>query len=180
MEVFPDTTLAVDGLVLRPFEEGDIPAVVEACNDELTQRWLPLPWPYTEADGRQFCCEIAPRLWAEGDGVHLAIVTEAGELAGNVGLKRTDWRAHVTEIGYWAVPRHRGRGYMTAAVRALARWALEGRMQRVELRAATGNLASQRVAEKAGFVAEGVLRNAGFVHGGRVDLKVYSLTRADL
>ena len=52
--------------------------------------------------------------------------------------------------------------------------------ERMELRAATGNLASQRVAEKAGFVREGVARNAGRVHAGRVDLVVYSLTRADL
>ena len=62
-----------------------------------------------------------------------------------------------------------------------ASWALrEQGFERVELRAATGNLASQRVAEKAGFVREGVARNAGHVTHGRVDLVVYSLTRADL
>ena len=64
---------------------------------------------------------------------------------------------------------------------SISGWALrEQGFERVELRAATGNLASQRVAEKAGFVREGVARNAGHVHDGRVDLVVYSLTRADL
>ncbi|MGI8829666.1 MAG: GNAT family N-acetyltransferase [Candidatus Limnocylindria bacterium] len=48
------------------------------------------------------------------------------------------------------------------------------------LRAATGTLASQRVAEKAGFIREGVARNAGFTNAGRVDLVVYSLVAADL
>ncbi len=52
--------------------------------------------------------------------------------------------------------------------------------ERVELRAATGNLAAQRVAEKAGFQREGLARNAGFVPAGRVDLVVYSLVPADL
>ena len=51
--------------------------------------------------------------------------------------------------------------------------------ERLELRAATGNLASQRVAEKAGFTREGVLRNAGYVHDGRVDMVVYALVRGD-
>ena len=53
-------------------------------------------------------------------------------------------------------------------------------VERLELRAATGNLASQRVAEKAGFTREGVLRNAGYVNDGRVDMVVYSLVRGDL
>jgi RimJ/RimL family protein N-acetyltransferase len=52
-------------------------------------------------------------------------------------------------------------GYTTAATAYLARWALDHGMERVELIAATGNRASQRVAEKAGFQLEGVMRNAG-------------------
>jgi len=49
-------------------------------------------------------------------------------------------------------------------------------MERVELTAATGNRASQRVAEKAGFEFEGVMRNAGYTHHGRVDLCLYAIT----
>ena len=48
------------------------------------------------------------------------------------------------------------------------------------LRAATGNHASQRVAEKAGMTREGVARSAGFTNSGRVDLVVFSFTPADL
>ena len=63
----------------------------------------------------------------------------------------------------------------------LAQWVLrEQGLERVELRAAPGNIGSQRAAERAGFTREGVLRNAGHVHEGRVDLIVYSLVRADL
>jgi RimJ/RimL family protein N-acetyltransferase len=62
----------------------------------------------------------------------------------------------------------------------LRSWVLRDQgFERVELRAATGNLASQRVAEKAGFTREGVLRNAGSVNAGRVDMVVYSLVRGD-
>jgi len=52
--------------------------------------------------------------------------------------------------------------------------------ERVELRVAPGNRASRRVAEKAGFTYEGLLRNAGHVFSGRVDVEVWSLVAADL
>lgn len=69
----------------------------------------------------------------------------------------------------------RGKGLTTAAVVALSRWALDSGMERVELRIAPENLASRRVAERAGFHFEGVLRNAGFTHDGRIDLMMFSL-----
>ena len=96
-------------------------------------------------------------------------------------LKRTAWLRGITEIGYWTVPTDRGHGYATEAAAALGRWALtHDAIHRVELTAATGNLASQRVAEKAGYIFEGVARSGGYVHGGRVDLRIYSLIRTDV
>ena len=44
----------------------------------------------------------------------------------------------------------------------------------MELKAATGNRASQRTALKAGLQREGIMRNAGFIHTGRVDLVLFS------
>ena len=56
---------------------------------------------------------------------------------------------------------------------------LEAR-QRIEMRVCPGNVAARRVAEKAGFTYEGLLRNAGHVHSGRVDLEMWSMVTADL
>ncbi|WP_265447238.1 GNAT family N-acetyltransferase [Flexivirga meconopsidis] len=53
-------------------------------------------------------------------------------------------------------------------------------MERVEIRAATGNLGSQKAALAAGFQREGVLRSAGFVHAGRVDLVVFGKLRSEV
>jgi RimJ/RimL family protein N-acetyltransferase len=62
-------------------------------------------------------------------------------------------------VGYWMAPEARGRGLTTAALGALSRWAIEELgLGRVELATDPENLASQRVAEKAGFQREGVLR----------------------
>lgn len=176
---FPSASLEGDGIVLRPLAEADARLIASYCTDELIQRWLPLPNPYTLDDARFFCLELAPSQRASGDGVVFGIEVD-GRLAGVIDLKRTDWRARTTEIGYWAAPWARGQGIIRRAVSRLSRWAIEDfGFARVEVRVATGNLDSQRVAEAAGFVKEGVLRNAGYVHAGRVDLIVYSLIDAD-
>lgn len=180
-ERFPEAELRTERLLLRPYRPTDAPAVAEACRDELIQRWLPLPNPYTDADALTWCRDVAPRFRETGEGIEWAAIRLADErLIGSFGLKRTDWRARSSEIGYWVAPWGRGEGLAVEAVVAVARWLLvEQRFERMVLRAATGNTASQRVAEKAGFVREGVARNAGFTNAGRTDLIVFSLIRSD-
>jgi RimJ/RimL family protein N-acetyltransferase len=179
---FPDRVLESDRLLLRPFSEADIADVREACGDELVRTWLPVPVPYTLESARDWCTRVTPTIHASGDGIQFAAVPRAGgRLAACVGLKKTDWPARVSEIGYWVAPWARGRGYATESVRTIGRWLLRDLgFERMELRAAPGNHASLRVAERAGLVREGVLRNAGSVHSGRVDLVLYSLVPSDL
>lgn len=180
--VFPETTLRTERLVLRPFAAADIADVRAGAADELTQRWFPLPRPYTLAHAAEYVMQTAPRFRETGGGIHLAIADPATErLLGNISLKRTNWRALTTEVGYWIAPWARGRGCAAEATRALAEWALADRgFERLELLAATGNIASQKVAARSGFRREGILRNAGLTHHGRVDLLLFSLIPADL
>ncbi|MDT0301265.1 GNAT family N-acetyltransferase [Streptomonospora sp. DSM 45055] len=181
----PSVVLCTERLVLRAHTGDDVDAVFHGAADPGVQRWLPMPRPgkaYTRADAEHWCLVAAPHARVSGDGQQWAVVdAETGAFAGAVGLNRTMWRAGSTEVGYWLGPGARGRGLATEAVVAVSRWALaDQRFERVELKAAAGNTASRRVAEKAGFTYEGTERNAMPLHEGRADLAVYSLIPADL
>jgi RimJ/RimL family protein N-acetyltransferase len=79
--------------------------------------------------------------------------------------------------------RARGRGLATRALVLTARWALGHEdVARVQLRADVENEASRRVAEKAGFRLEGVLRAAHWSprQQRRLDWAMYSLLPGEL
>ncbi len=168
-------TLEADGLLLRPWRDTDVARVVEACSDPESQRWLgQLPAPYTDRDARAWLEDVTERL-ATGGAVNWAVVDPG---APDRALASVGWFAltpYVTcEIGYWTHPDARGTGVATRALRAVARHAFDDLMvRRVSCAAATGNTASRRVIEQAGFTAYGVERLGALVRDGRADLVLY-------
>ncbi len=177
---FPSQVLAQGTISLRPFRDSDASSVVIAGSDTETQKWLPLPMPYTLDDAKRFINEIAMETQVAGIGVVFAI-EHKNVFVGCIDVKRAEWLNGNCEIGYWMMPEHRGRGFMTQALDLLSRWVLlEQGFSRVEVRVAAENHSSQRVAEKVGFIREGIARRAGRVHGGRVDLIINSRVFDDL
>lgn len=116
-----------------------------------------------------------------GAGCHLMMVSrETGKLVGSIGLFHLDWEVGSGEIGYGVRSDQRGSGYATEALAAVSAWALKtGGLQRVWLTANTDNLASVRVAEKAGFHREGTLRRAAMEEDGLHDQALFSLLDSD-
>jgi RimJ/RimL family protein N-acetyltransferase len=163
-------------LVLRPWTESDIDALVAGCNDPEVAWWIPtIPSPYTEEDARSFIRgEVRPD--------HQALAIElAGSVVGGIGMgvNAHDYRARV---GYWVAAAARGQGVCTRALRLLARYGLDDlELQRVDLITDPDNRASQRVAEKVGFQREGVLRAHLRHPDGRIrDSVMFSLLPGEL
>jgi RimJ/RimL family protein N-acetyltransferase len=163
-------------LELRPWTLDDVPAIVAACNDPDIQHWIPvIPRPYTEADARAFVRGDVP-----GIGTHQFAISAAGRVVGSIGLAANEMGTG--HIGYWCVSEARGRGLTTRALRLLCRYAIdELRLERLELITDPDNRASQRVAEKAGFQREGVLRShLRHPDGRRRDSVMFSLLPSEL
>lgn len=188
---FPSVSISTDRLVLRALEPADAPALAEMMNDEMVAAWTSVPQPFTEEAARRWIEEYAPTERAAGRGLDLA-VTEflTQRLVGVVQLAKTNWRVRSTELSYIVGPWARGEGYASEAALATAQWLFgDQRFERIELRTAADNTASQQVAQKIGCISEGVLRNACIARtrtedGGWEDLRtdyiVYSLLPEDL
>jgi RimJ/RimL family protein N-acetyltransferase len=173
--------LRSDGLVLRPWRLDDVEAVTAACQDSEIQRWLPLiPKPYTEADARGFL-ERSRQSWDLGESYGFAVDhAESRALLGSIGMRMLPFSTG--HIGYWVAREARGRGVATAALKTLSRWAVDAlRLGRLELATDPENQASQRVAEKAGFRREALLRSAlEYQDGRRTDCVLFSLLPDEL
>jgi RimJ/RimL family protein N-acetyltransferase len=167
-----------DGVLLRPWRLDDAPAITAACQDPEIARWIPLiPTPYTEQDARDFLEHIV----ASEDSYGFAVVdADSAKLVGSVAIRLQ--RFSTGHIGYWVAREARGRGVATIALNALCRWAVdELDLKRLELVTDPENLASQRVAEKAGFQREGIMRSAlEYQDGRRRDSVLFSLLPEEL
>jgi len=185
MRIEPPNPPLSDGVVLlRPWEERDVRAITTACRDDDIAWWLDqVPQPYSESDARAYVA-MTRRGWKEGSHCAFA-VTDAptGAVIGSIGVHWLDPEQGVAEIGYWVRAEARGRGVATRATLLVSRWAVERcGARRLQLRADARNVASQRVAERAGFHREGVLRSVRFNprQGRRVDFVLYSLLPDEL
>jgi RimJ/RimL family protein N-acetyltransferase len=177
--VVPPEELSDGVVTLRAWRMTDLPALVEACNDETLHRWLPMiPYPYPEEVGREFISR-QPERNAEGAGSLGVFDSETGELLGSIGFRSEHFGR--VELGYWTHREHRGRGITPRALRLISRWAVdELGAQRLQLHAEVENIASQRVAEKAGFTREGVRRSYIESAGERRDAVGFSLLPDEL
>jgi len=74
----------------------------------------------------------------------------------------------------------RGRGIAGRALKLLTDWGLgELELERIELRIDASNPGSERVADRAGYRREGMLRSVHFKEGRRADVAVWARLRTD-
>jgi RimJ/RimL family protein N-acetyltransferase len=169
----------VSAIALVPFGPEHVEALEPMLEDPDVRRHTFVPDPPQPG----FAARWLTR-YEEGrrDGTRegFAVVDAEGTLLGLALVPRIEAEARTVELGYLVAPEARGRGIATEALRILTEWALrELAAERIELRIAAENRASQRVAERCGYVREGVLRSAYFKNGIRQDTQIWSRLGSD-
>jgi RimJ/RimL family protein N-acetyltransferase len=168
--------LIVDELVLRPWQPADAMGVVEAYSDPAIQQWHIRSM--THAEALTWVMSWSDR-WAAETGAGWAIV-EQERLLGRVGLRALNLAEGLGEAVYWVLPAARGRGVASRALRAVTVWMFAHvGLHRIELLHSTGNAASCRVADKAGYVFEGIKRQQGLHADGWHDMHLHARLRHD-
>ena len=116
----------------------------------------------------------------EGTMEIFAALDEAGTFVGLGLVPSLDRETAEAELGYAVVPDARGRGVATAILRALSRWAFDDAgVLRATLIIDVDNPASERVAQRAGYVREGILRSVHQKGDRRVDAGLWSRLPSD-
>lgn len=167
------------GLVLRPWSPRDAPAVYEAFQDPVLQRWHARE--AESVDEAREWIDGWRKAWAEERDAHWAIADATTDaVVGRISLRLIVLGDGQAEVAYWTMPSARGRGIAPRALTALSDWAFgELGLHRLELTHATANEASCRVALKTGFAPEGTKRRAVLHEEGWLDMHLHARVQGD-
>jgi RimJ/RimL family protein N-acetyltransferase len=142
--------------VLRPWQPKDAPAVVAAYSDPGIRQWHDRSM--NEKEALEWIAAW-PERWRQETGCGWAAATDDGVL-GQISLRTISLDEGTAEVSYWVLPEARGRGVAARVVGALTTWSFDVLgLHRIEIYHSTQNPASCRVAERAGYLAEGVKRS---------------------
>lgn len=161
---FPnDVPVLVDtdrGVRLRPHRGDDLPAIVEQARDSESVRFTTVPTPYGLDDARSFLADLVIPGWESGRTLGWAIEASRGRgpaFCGSIDLRLADDRG--AEVGFGLHPAARGRGIMSAALRLVRDYGLDGlALPAIRWRAILGNWNSRKVAAAAAFRFDGTVR----------------------
>lgn len=170
-------------LLIRAPRAGDGAELNAVVRDSIEQLrpWLPWVNPIPTPEQSEESVRRAIGRWKLREDLRLHLYLRSnGQYIGGSGLHRMDWSVPKFEIGYWIATLFARQGYVTEAVNRITHFAFEDlSAQRIEIRCDQLNSRSARVAERAGFIFEGILRNdsrtpAGEIRGTRVYSKIKS------
>jgi RimJ/RimL family protein N-acetyltransferase len=174
-----------DGVVfIRKYREGDAELLYEAVRESIAEVSQWLPWchqGYSIEESRDFVATRNVR--SQGDEwVSFAVIDQSsGRFLGGVGINFINRIHQFANLGYWVRTSAAGHGVATRAAKLAARFGFaELGLHRIEIVAAVDNLASQRVAERAGAVREGIMRRRLSINGVPHDAVLFSLVPRDL
>lgn len=181
----PAYRIETERLVIRCWNPGDAPLLMEAINDSLDslKKWM--PWGAQEPE--ELSAKVARlrrmRSCFDSDKDYVYGIFNADEtkVMGGTGLhRRLD--QYALEIGYWIRSSHHRQGLGTEIVSALTKVAFEVHVvDRVEIRCDPVNEASSGVARKAGFTHEATLKRRinGCNNEGLRDSMIWSIFKTE-
>jgi len=175
----PPLALSDGTIAIRQFESRDLSALYEATAESINELRAWMNWcrpDYSVEDCRRFLTE-ADTAWELGSEYNFAIVDrEHGLLHGSIALNRIDRSFDSANVGYWVRRSQAGRGVASRALRLVSRFAFGGlALDRLEIVVPEDNIASRRVAEKAGARSEGIPGKELILHGEACRANLYLL-----
>jgi RimJ/RimL family protein N-acetyltransferase len=153
--------IMTDRLLLRAHSHGNGALVYPTVRQSLPELKKWMLWASDDYDPQtaEECCRRNVVKFLSREDLTFLILLKNGVHIGSVSAFKFEWTVPHCEIGYWLATAHWGQGFMTEAVIAVTNMSFDLlKCQRVEIRTDERNVRSRRVAERAGFLLEGILR----------------------
>jgi tRNA (cmo5U34)-methyltransferase len=164
---------------LEPLSERHLAGVEALLADPGVLRFTRVPEPPPAGFARRWIARYEDGR-RDGSCEGFAAVDPDGRFLGLGLVPEIEREAAELELGYIVAPGARGRGVATAILRRLTRWAFEALgAQRIVLIINVENTASERVAERCGYVREGVMRSIHLKQDIRTDAALWSRLPTD-
>lgn len=170
-------------VILRAPTMPDAPVLYHYLSIRKVNRWLArVPKPYTLKCAKEWVESIPIQIKNDSGLPYSIHHIESNQIMGGMALMNINRADRSAELGYWIAPEFWGKGYALEAGRLLCRYAFSNkqRLHRLYAWVHSENPASYRVAEKIGFVREGVCRKANNITGRWRDDYIYALLKSDL
>lgn len=173
-----------DGIItIRPWLENDVDGLFEAVRESIDSisTWLPWCHPnYSIGESRSWI-QTRPQSWETGEEYSFAVLdAESNRLLGGVGINQVNRIHNYANLGYWIRITAQKRGAAARAAVLAARFGFTGlHFERLEVLAAEKNIASQKVAAKAGAAREGLLKHRLKIGNQYHNAVIFSLIKSE-
>lgn len=163
-------------IAIRPWKYEDISQLVEYANNKNIAKNLTdqFPHPYTIENGRSFI-----QMANSHTPTRIFAITLDKKAVGGIGLHlQQDIFCKNAELGYWLAEPFWGKGIVTKAVKDIVTYGFKTfDINRIYARPFGGNIGSQRVLEKAGFILEGRFEKTLYKNSAYHDELVYAIRK---
>lgn len=150
-------------------------SLAEHANNPKVAQYLrdSFPSPYSKEDAEAW---IQFNQTKATPATNLAIIVD-GTCVGAIGLLlQSDIHRCNIELGYWLGEAYWGQGIVTEAVKAMVKYTFEQfDVVRIYAGAFEGNMGSQQVLKKAGFILESIVPKGVIKNGLLIDEHIYSI-----
>lgn len=171
-------------LIIRCYEPQDAERLKFSIDESLEHLIPWMPWAKGEPESIETKMERLRKYRGQFDlGLDYAFgifSKDEKKLIGSTGL-HTSLDNNSREIGYWINAKHIKKGYATETVKALIKVGFEiEQLERIEIRCAPNNIASQGIPKKLGFFHEGTLKNRTTDTEGKLrDVMIWTMFKED-
>ncbi|MFZ2339166.1 MAG: GNAT family protein [Bacteroidales bacterium] len=168
--------IETERMILKPITLDDIDDIYEFTSDPLTSDWLTWYPHKTKTDAINFVNYVQEK-YKKNQPAQWAVKLKANnKIIGICGFISFSEEHLNGEVAYVLSPLYWNKGYLTEALKEIIKFSFtQLNLVRIEAKCEIGNLASEKVMQKAGLMQEGIFRKYFRRKGIFRDYKIYSI-----